>query len=144
VLGAARHQHGGERKQQPGEPGLGVAPHHRSREEKHRQAVNTVSASSSTLRGRHADRRDQRKGQHVGEHRVVVQAQVDWRAQRQDFLREQRESPVRDDLVPEQPQIPDIDAGVTRNRPRQSVGKVQGSGQLKPRATTVKEAMAQR
>jgi hypothetical protein len=42
-----------------------------------------------------------------------VQAQIDAGRQRQDFLRRQGESLMRDDLVAEDPEVPDVDAGIT-------------------------------
>ena len=61
---------------------------------------------------RHAEERQQRKGERVGEQRVVVQAQVDRWRERQDLVGEERKAAVRDDLVAEDPEVPDVDARV--------------------------------
>ncbi len=48
--------------------------------------------------------------------------------ERQDFGREEREPAVLDDLVAEDPEIPDVDAGVTADRSRQGVAEVREQG----------------
>jgi hypothetical protein len=44
------------------------------------------------------------------------------RREREDLGCEERESPVLDDLVPEYPEVPDVDAGVSADRSEETLG----------------------
>ena len=52
------------------------------------------------------------QSQDVGEHRVVVQAEIGPLVEREDPIRVERRTASVNQFVPEDPGVPDVDAGV--------------------------------
>ena len=110
---ATRDERGSEPEGQPRQPRgkgrAGDAP----RQHECGVAGQRVKCEIEEVEGRdHADDRNQRNGQQVGEDRVVVLAEVGAAVEREDGGGAQRKRPLVHQFMSKRPEVPDVDAGI--------------------------------
>ena len=126
VLGSARAHERGESEEQPAQPRGRHVPGPLARVDIHRVAAHHATREHEYVeRPDDANERDERKGEDIGERRVVVERERNRRTQREDFGRKKRQVMVRDDLVPEHPQVPDVHTRIAVWQPQQCVCETQ-------------------
>jgi hypothetical protein len=120
VRGAAGDEKRRAREGQSSQPRLdGAAGEPAGQQEHPESAERDIQQVDRVERADNAENRLQRQRQHVGEDRVVVQAEIGARVERKDAIGVERRSAAFDEFVPEDPGVPDVDTRVTGRLPGQ-------------------------
>jgi len=120
MRGAPRDEKGRARERKAGEPRLHRPPRQSFRQEKHAEAGERDVQQIDDVEGADdAEQRLQRQREDIREDGVVVEAEIGARVEREDAVSEERRSMTVDELVAEDPGVPDVDARVAAGLSRQ-------------------------